>query len=173
MWKRCSPLGSRSRRQRGVRQPRSAFTLGHPESGASIVVQPCFAQAWHGSYTFVIPRDLAAAYACLRSVTKDFDVATPPDELEGRAAFFIPSQSGEGGYRPALVVGGRRGVTHIVDGPVIPASWGDTYEEARAVADDENRKRGLSEDDVARLIDAALKHERRWRPPSHGLGLEL
>jgi hypothetical protein len=77
-----------------------------------------------------------------------------------RRCFYIPADAYvEGkGFVPSLVTENEPGHSPLTGNGefAAPWYWGNTYEEAKALADSENAKKGLTADDVATIIASSM-----------------
>ncbi len=79
---------------------------------------------------------------------------------EPRTAFFIPiDQCDENGYIPSLVTENEAGHAPMTGNGehASPWYWGKTYEQARAVAAQENERKGLTPADVAQIVSSSMR----------------
>lgn len=85
---------------------------------------------------------------------------------EPRQCFYIPADAhvdGKG-FVPSLVTEGEPGHAPLVGSGAFaqPYYWGDTYDKAKATAETENTKLGLTPDDVAEIIISSMRAVRMY-----------
>jgi hypothetical protein len=80
---------------------------------------------------------------------------------EPRKCFFIPSDAYvEGkGFIPSIVTENEPGHAPLVGNGDFaqPYYWGDTYDEAKAIAEAENTKLGLTPSDVSSIVISSMR----------------
>lgn len=83
---------------------------------------------------------------------------------ERRMCFYVPvDQFDENGFIPSLVTEGEPGHSPLRGSGVGSSSWywGKTYDEAKAAAQRQNERLGLSESDVAEIVASSMFAGRR------------
>ena len=73
---------------------------------------------------------------------------------QSRWCYFIPPQSGDGGYIPALVIEGQQGYRMMSgNGPCsTPWRWGETEDKANEICDAVNARRGITAEEKMQIV---------------------